>query len=97
MEVLLDVDVEGCHASCIVLHSLFQLGGIRASQTWDLHLSEMGEYIRLGYQHASRFGDRWFSHSKLLLFLYHIIIDTNIHLRNFTYNIYEFLFFHCII
>jgi len=88
------MDVEGCYASCIVLHPLFQLGGVRASQVRDLHLSEMGGYIGLGHQHASRFGDRWFSHSKLLLFLYRIIIDTNIYLQSFTLNIYEFLFLH---
>lgn len=64
MEIFLDVDVESCHASCAVLHPLFQLGGVRAAQVRGLRVSEMGGCIGLDHQHASRFGDCWISHSK---------------------------------
>lgn len=49
LAILLDVDVEGHYTRCAILHPLFQLGGIRASQIWHLHLSEMGERVGLGH------------------------------------------------
>lgn len=69
LAILLDVDVEGRYTRCAILHPLFQLGGIRASQIRHLHLSEMGERVGLGHQYASCFSRRRISYSKLRRFL----------------------------